>query len=331
MSFVRNIALLVFDGVQILDVSGPASVFAAANLAAGKAFYKVHILTAEGGPVQSSSAIALATSALKNVPPRTVDTMLIAGGELDRLVPFMANPDVRNWVVKASSRARRIGSVCTGVFALGHFGLINGKRVATHWASCADLARRYPDTRVDSDAMYVVDGQLWTSAGVTTGIDMCLDMVASDLGNSISNTIAKHLVIYARRPGYQSQFSPLLSAQTHADTPFSELIDWMRAHLTEALNVPRLAARCVLSERSFYRKFTDSTGFTPAHFVEILRLDQARHYLAAGISLKEIATKTGYSSAGQLSKAFDRRFGMTPMLFREMYADPNNANQGFDN
>lgn len=179
--------------------------------------------------------------------------------------------------------------------------------------------------------MYVVDGKMCTSAGVTTGIDMCLEMVASDLGDSISNTIAKHLVMYAQRPGHQSQFSPLLSAQAHAEAPFSELINWMGTHLTEVLDVPRLASRCALSERSFYRKFPHSTGVTPAHFVETLRLDQARTYLSVGLSLKKTAIQSGYSSAAQLSKAFHRRFGMTPILFREIHAKPNRADNISEN
>lgn len=327
MSYPLNIALIVFDGVQILDVTGPASVFAAANSAIGDTFYKVNILSAEGGLVQSSSAIVLPTYPLNSLAPQTVDTILIAGAELEFILPFTANTAIENWMLKASSLARRVGSVCTGAFALGHFGLINGKRVTTHWASCAELSLRYPEALVNPNAMYVVDENVWTSAGVTTGIDMCLEMVASDLGNNISNTIAKHLVMYARRPGYQSQFSPLLSAQAQAKAPFSELINWIGTHLTETLDVPRLASRCALSERSFYRKFTDSIGITPALFVENLRLDQARIYLSAGLSLKETAAKCGYSNAAHFSKAFARRFGMTPTLFRGMHAEPITSNK----
>ena len=288
-------------------------------MATQKCFYRVHVVSAKGGDVRSSSAVTVATRALKLVSPRTIDTLLIAGGEAEGLRSVAASKPVRKWVLQASARSRRFGSVCTGAFILGHFGLIAGKRIATHWAACSELARRYPDAHVDSNALYIADGRLWTSAGVTTGIDMCLEMVALDLGNAIANAIAKRLVLYARRPGYQSQFSPMLTAQTHADAPFADLIQWIREHLPEVMDVPRLAARVAMSDRTFHRKFTSCIGETPAHFVETLRLDQARHLLGAGMPLKEIAAKTGYSTAAQLSKAFDRRFAMSPALFRKMH------------
>jgi transcriptional regulator GlxA family with amidase domain len=183
------------------------------------------------------------------------------------------------------------------------------------------LSKRHPTIQVDSNALFVQDGQVWTSAGVTTGIDMCLEIVSNDLGADIANAIAKRLVLYARRPGYQSQFSPILRAQTRADAPFATLIQWMQERLADTLDVPTLAAQAAMSERSFHRKFTHSLGVTPAHFVETLRLDQARLLLATGISLKEVAAKTGYTSAPQLSKAFERRFGMSPLLFREMHGN----------
>lgn len=315
------VAILAFDGVQVLDVTGPAAVFAAANDAARKMFYRVHILSPDGGNVQSNSAIRLATDALDSLAPHKVDVWLIAGGDDKGLARFAADERVREWTLKASKKARRYGSICTGAFALAEFGLVGGKRVATHWQGCSELAGRYPEVQVDSNALYVEDGRVWTSAGVTTGIDMSLAMVARDLGNPIANAIAKRLVLYARRPGYQSQFSPVLTAQARADDPFADLINWMKEHLSDRLDVPTLAAKAAMSDRSFYRKFTTLIGETPAHFVETLRLDQARNLLSTGISLKEIAAKTGYASAGQLSKAFDRRFGMAPMFFREMHIE----------
>jgi transcriptional regulator GlxA family with amidase domain len=216
-------------------------------------------------------------------------------------------------------RTNRFGSVCTGAFMLAQAGLLDGKRVATHWASCARLAERFPALSVDAEALYVVDGKVWTSAGVTTGIDMALALVEADLGAATANLIARHFVLYARRPGYQSQFSPLLQAQTAAEAPFAALIDWMQAHLDEPLDVPALARRAGLTERSFYRKFTDATGKTPAHFVEALRLDAARTLLAQGLPLKAIAGRVGLTSSARLGAAFERRFGMAPSLFREMH------------
>jgi transcriptional regulator GlxA family with amidase domain len=314
-----NVAVLTFDRCQVLDVTGPAMVFEAGNDALGTQHYRVHILSAEGGTVQTSSAVALMTKALRDLPPKSVDTLLIAGGDEAGLQAMAQDESVRQWVVKAARAARRHGSICTGAFALAHFGLLAGKRVATHWSACGELARRCPEVVVDTSALFVNDGPLWTSAGVTTGIDMSLEMVAADLGKAVAHTIAKRLVLYARRPGYQSQFSPMLDAQSHADAPFSALIHWMRENLIQRLDVPSLAERSAMSERTFLRKFTASMGQTPAHFVETLRMDQARDLLATPMSLKEIAARTGYSTGAQLSKAFDRRFGMAPLLFRELH------------
>jgi len=313
------IGLLTFDGIQILDVTGPASVFAAANDAVGKKYYDVHILSAKGGDIRSNSAVTIATEAIKIASTDSFDTLLIVGGDDEGIRRLTADKHVKRWANAVCAKAQRFGSICTGAFALAEFGLIGGKRVATHWSGCAELSRLYPGIDVDSNALFVQDGNIWTSAGVTTGIDMCLELVSQDLGNAVANAIARRLVLYARRPGYQSQFSAILSAQAHADAPFSQLINWMRDHLDEVLDVPRLAARVAMSDRSFHRKFTGSTGETPARFVEILRLDQTRLLLATGLSLKEIAAKTGYTSAAQLSKAFERRFGMSPLLFKEMH------------
>jgi transcriptional regulator GlxA family with amidase domain len=317
MTTPRNIAILCFDGIQILDVTGPAAVFGAANDAAGCAFYAVHVLSADGGLVHSNSAIALATQPMSTVAAQSIDTLLISGGSDQGLERFVANATVKAWVLQTSRHCRRLGSICSGAFVLGQFGLIDGRRVATHWSSCAELAERYPSVTVDPNALYIQDGNVWTSAGVTTGIDMCLELVAADLGNSIANAIAKRLVLYARRPGFQSQMSPMLSAQSHADPEFSQLIDWIREHLAEPLNVARLAAQVAMSERNFHRKFTDAVGETPAHFIETLRLDQARHLLATGMSHKSIAAHTGYAGPAHLAKAFERRVGMTLTLFKE--------------
>jgi transcriptional regulator GlxA family with amidase domain len=314
-----NVAILAFPRCQVLDVTGPAMVFAAGNDASEKAHYNVCILSPEGGTIRTSSAVSLVTKPLRELSPRSIDTLLIAGGDESGLEMLVADRSVRKWTVQVSTKARRYGSICTGAFALAHFDLLVGKRVATHWSACSALAELCPAAHVDTKALFVNDGRLWTSAGVTTGIDMSLALVASDLGDAVANTIAKRLVLYARRPGYQSQFSPVLSAQSHADAPFANLIDWIRENLAKSLDVPLLAARIPMSERTFLRNFTRSIGVTPARFVETLRLDQTRVYLATDMSLKEIATKVGYLTGAQLSKAFDRRFGMTPLQFRELH------------
>lgn len=319
MSKPLTLAMLVFPGCQVLDVTGPASVFESSNDISGETHYTVHILSADGGAVPTNGAIGLMTKSIKELPPRSIDTLLIPGGDETGLQTLAADESVREWVVQVSTKARRYGSICTGTFALAYLDLLSGKRVATHWSACSALAELCPDTQVDANALFVNDGRLWTSAGVTTGIDMSLAMVAADLGDDMANAIAKRLVLYLRRPGYQSQFSPVLNAQSHADAPFADLIDWIRENLSARLEVPRLAARVSMSERTFVRNFTSSIGVTPARFVETLRLDQTRIYLASDMSLKEIAAKVGYPTGAQLSKAFGRRFGVTPLLFRELH------------
>lgn len=315
----RHIAIIAFDGVQILDVTGPAGVFASANEAAGRECYRVHILSPGGGVVTGGSGVKLLTDAAADVDPASFDTVLVGGGSKRGLVALCADAAFGRWLAQACAPARRYGSVCSGSFALAHFGLVTNQRVATHWEGTALLARYYPALRVDADALYVEDGRVWTSAGVTTGIDMCLALVARDLGEAVANAVAKTLVVYARRPGYQSQFSPVLDAQARATGGFSALIDWIGAHLHEVLSIARLAERASMSPRSLHRKFTEATGETPARFIETMRLDRARQLLVSGCPLKDIAARTGYGTAGQLSKAFVRRFGVSPALFRDMH------------
>jgi transcriptional regulator GlxA family with amidase domain len=310
----HRVVILAYEGCQLLDVTGPAAVFGAANESRAQPFYDLSIVSPDGGAVTSNAGVAIQSRKIGGQP----DTLLVAGGSRG-LKAAMTRDDLRRWLRTVAPKARRFGSVCTGAFLLAAAGLLDGKRVATHWASCERLARKFPALEVDADSLYVVDGKIWTSAGVTTGIDMSLALVEADLGAATANLIARHFVLYARRPGYQSQFSPLLQAQTAAEAPFAALIDWMQENLDQPLDVPTLAVRAGLTERSFYRKFTEATGKTPAHFVEGLRLDAARTLLTKGLPIKTIAGKVGLNSPARFGQAFERRFGMAPSLFREMH------------
>ena len=315
MSRPHRIAILAYEGCQLLDVTGPAAVFGAINEALKRSVYDLRIVSPDGGAVASNSGVALMSGKLGGQP----DTLLVAGGSRG-LRAIIAHEEARRWACRVAPRTRRYGSVCSGALVLAAWGLLDDRRVATHWASCERLARLHPRVSVDPESLYVVDGKVWTSAGVTTGIDMALAIVEADHGAALANEIARHFVLYARRPGYQSQFSPVLQAQVAADAPFATLIDWMQHRLDKPLDVPELARRAGLSERSFYRKFTQATGKTPAHFVETLRLDAARTLMAKGLPLKSIAAKVGLRSSARLGQAFERRFGMAPSLFREMHA-----------
>jgi transcriptional regulator GlxA family with amidase domain len=318
------IAFLAYPGFQLLDVVGPAAVFDEANhvLVRQNAapFYRVEILSAAGGAVTSSSGIQVQTRALARLSPSAVGTLLISGAHEKSLLPAMSDPVVRRWIPRFVKRSKRFGSVCSGTFVLASLGLLNGRRVATHWNACDPLAKAYPDLNVDRDVLYVADGKVWTSAGVTTGIDMALSMVTRDLDASVAHAVARQLVLYARRPGYQSQFSPLLRAQLSDDDPFARLIAWMQVNLDENMDVPSLAARVGLTERTFYRRFIAVIGESPARFVESVRLDAARALLSQGRQLKAVAAEVGLPPA-RLRAAFDRRFGLAPRLFRAIHAE----------
>ena len=322
---MHHVAFVVYPGFELLDVSGAASVFNGANRALrqqGKpAFYKVVVASAEGGGVESSGGVALETRPIAELRSGQADTVLIVGAEREPLLQAVADPALRAALPRLAGEAERFGSVCTGGFVLAALGLLDGRRIATHWDSCKPLAKAFPKVTVDPDALYVVDGRLWTSAGVTTGIDMALAMVARDLDATIAGEVAKRLVLYARRPGYQSQFSPVLQAQVKGDSPFADLIGWIQSNLDAPLDVPSLADRAGLSERTFHRRFVAATGQTPARFVETARLDAARMLLSRGLSLKMVAAKVGLSPASRLSDAFERRFGVAPRLFRDMHAE----------
>lgn len=321
---MHRIALVVYPGFELLDVSGPASVFNGANRTmqsrGGSAFYDITLLSADGGVIPSSSGVALDTQQIAGVRPGQVQTVLIAGAEREHLLPAMAHPQLRKTLPALTRKAERFGSVCTGGFVLAALGLLDGRRVATHWDSHKPLSEHFRNVTVDPEALYVVDGCLWTSAGVTTGIDMALAMVALDIDASVAGDVAKRLILYARRPGYQSQFSPLLQAQVKSDSPFADLIEWMQSHLDDPLDVSALAARVGMTERTFHRKFVAATGTTPARFVESIRLDAARLLLSRGLSLKAVAARVGLFPATRLADVFERRFGVAPRLYRDMHS-----------
>lgn len=322
---MHQVAFVVYPGFELLDVSGPTSVFSGANRALGRrgkpAFYKVGLASAEGGAIESSSGVAVETAAIAGLRPGDVQTVLVAGAEREPLLLAVADPGLRTAIPGLVTEAERFGSVCSGGFLLAALGLLDGRRVATHWDSCRPFAAAFPKVTVDADALYVVDGHLWTSAGVTTGIDMALAMVAQDLDAALAGEVAKRLILYARRPGYQSQFSPILQAQVKGDSPFADVIGWMQQNLSAPLDVSSLAARAGMTERTFHRKFVAATGQTPARFVETARLDAARMLLSRGLSLKTVAAQVGLFPPARLAEVFERRFGVAPRLFRDMHAE----------
>ena len=316
MQSPRTIALLVFEGAQILNITGSAAVFAAANNVAGQPVYRIHILSPTGGPIESMSAITISTDSISTLDPDSVDTVIFTGSGDHAAADAFEHAAMREWALRAVAACRRFGSSSApATEALGRLGVLDGARVTAHWSACASLAREIPGISVVADAIYIEHGRLWTSAGVSTGIDMTLQMVARDLGESVANEIARRLVLETRRPGYQTQVSGVVAALKKADKDFSELIGWIKAHLSQPMSVESLAARAMMSPRNFQRKFNACLGQPPARFVETLRLQHAHGLLSSGLSAKIIADTCGYPNPQQLAKAFQRRYGSTPARF----------------
>lgn len=313
------VALFAFHGFQLLDVTGPATVFGLANTLGDNEAYRVLVLSPDGGLVTSTCGVALHSLAISKVRPRDVDTLLVAGGRTVAMQRAAKHPASRRWIPNCISTSDRFGSVCSGALLLAEFGALGNSRVATHWASCDTLVAKFPSIVVDANSLFVVDGKLWTSAGVSTGIDMALAMVEQDIGRLPADRIAKFMVLYSRRPGYQSQFSDLLKSQISSASEFRDLIAWIQERLARRLDVSTLAAKAGFSERTFYRKFQAETGRTPAKFVEMLRLDAARSLLSTRLSLKTIAARTGMGTSARLTVSFERRFGVSPTIFRRLH------------
>jgi len=308
----RRIAVLALPGLQTLDVAGPVEVLHAAG------GYEVEVVAPGGGPVATSSGLALGAAPLpgETDPTHPLDTLIVAGGEGTRA----PGADTLAYVRAAAPRARRVASVCTGAFVLAAAGLLDGRRATTHWAWCDALARRHPAVTVDPEPIWVRDGDVWTSAGVTAGIDLALALVADDLGADAALRVARELVVFLQRPGGQAQFSAGLAARPAARLPLRELQGWIADHLGEDLGVARLAERAQMSERSFQRAFRRETRTTPAAYVEGLRVERACMVLeSTATPVDAVARQCGFGSVETMRRAFHRRLGVGPAAYRSRF------------
>lgn len=312
----RVVALVVFPGVQLLDVAGPGDVFSMAEQFSVDACFDVVLVSASGGLIETTSGMEINTRSIRQMAAEGIDTLILAGGSQQGLVAAINDKELSAWVCRAAVSARRFGSVCAGSFALAQWGLLDARKATTHWSVSALLGRLHPQTAVEADAIYVRDGHIWTSGGVTSGIDMCLAMVEEDLGLWVAARIAKQMILPLRRLGNQSQFSSILEAQAGR---YAALVDWMRTHIREAISINMLAEHVGESVRSFHRHFQAETGQSPAAFIEALRLQLAREQLDAGESLKAAARHAGFTSEQHLSKVFLRRSGMTAAQYRSTH------------
>ena len=316
----RRIEVLAFPDVQLLDVAGPLQVFATANdierMAGRSALYEP-VTVADGALTLSSAGLGLATRPLPASPRPAVDTLIVAGG----WGVHSACQDKRlvGWIKARARTARRVASVCSGAFLLATAGLLDGRRAATHWSRCGEFAQRFPKVKLEPDPIFVQDGKVWTSAGITAGIDLALALVEEDQGHELALAVARQLVVFLKRPGGQAQFSAALALQ-HGNRRFERLHAWITDHLTSDLSVAALADASGMSERSFVRHYRQATGATPARAVEQLRVEAARRALEGGLPVKRAAQRCGFGSEETMRRSFLRHLGASPQAYRERFA-----------
>lgn len=304
----HHLAIIVFPGFQLLDAAGPIAAFEIAERFRPGA-YSATVLAPGGGAIESSSGVAFAAEPLDAGP---YDTVLVSGGDGTRDLHALA--EIVAWLKKTPTP--RVTSVCSGAYLLAEAGLLDGRRCTTHWGRTDDFSRRYPKVKLDADRIFIRDGHVWTSAGITAGIDLALALVEEDLGVEVARRTAQQLVVHQRRPGGQSQFSALIDLGGRTGR-FGELMDWMRANLARPLTVDELAEKACMSPRNFARAFAAETGTTPAKAVERLRLEAARTEVEAGRApIDRVAELVGFGDPERMRRAFLRAFGQPPQALR---------------
>lgn len=319
----RRIGVVLYEGVTALDVVGPADAFACATLparsrsrAAEAAYEVVTIGVKRGTCVCESGMVVRPSHAMADAP--ALDTLIVPGGR--GLREPSVNRHVADWIRARARRTRRIASVCTGIYGLAPTGLLDGRRVTTHWRHADDVAARFPELRVEPDAIFVKDGSFYTSAGVTAGIDLALALIEEDLGAAASLAVARELVVYVRRSGGQAQFSEPLQFQSHAPDRFSDLLGYIAGHLDQDLSVEALARRMAISPRQLSRQCKQALGSSPGAIAERMRLDEAKErLLRRGTTVESVALSVGFRTADVFRRAFERRFGLTPTAYRSHF------------
>lgn len=314
-----TIEFVIYPGTLGLDITGPLEVFhTASSVVSNKSYekqgYRTRFVAVEKGPIRLSSGLEIVADGSFDEKEHA-DILLIPGGtNIDNVIN---NQEFMNYIRERSKKVTRIISVCKGAFILAAAGLLEGKEATTHWMSVGQLTQAYPGVKVKPDAIYTHDGNIYTSAGVTAGIDLALAVVEEDFGESVAMNVSKILVLYYRRPGSQSQFSAWLKAQEAAGKSFSKLHHWLVRNLDKRITVEQMAEYTIMSDRNFVRVFKQKTGMTPTKYLEILRLDRAREIMAAGDeSLERIAIMCGFGLEERLRRAFLRHFGETPSQYR---------------
>jgi len=315
---MRHIEILAYPDVQLLDVSGPLQVFASANdfrtQAGEPAPYEVTVVAASPR-IRTSAGLVLEAAALPAHGPG-IDTLIVPGGW--GVNAACEAPELIDWVTGRSRDATRTASVCSGAMLLATAGLLDGRRAVTHWGRCAEFARRFPAVRLEPDPIFIRDGNVWTSAGVTAGIDLALSFVEADLGRRVALAVARELVVFLKRPGGQAQFSQTLKLQL-GDERFDRLHGWIQDNLDGDLSLPNLAERANMSPRSFSRHYREATGRTPARAIEEIRIEAARRMLERGQAVNQTARRCGFGSEETMRRGFLRVLGTNPRDYRERF------------
>jgi transcriptional regulator GlxA family with amidase domain len=322
----RLVVVLAFEAAQLLDVAGPLQTFASANEIAKDARgapYRLAVAARRGGVISTSSGLPLVTVSIAGLRGAPIDTLIVPGGP--GVHQALKDSRLIAWVRGQAAAARRIASVCTGAFLLAQTGLLAGRRATTHWKSCSRLQDSHPDIEVDPNPIYIREGRIWTSAGVTAGIDLSLALIEEDLGRTLAMQVARHLVVFLKRPGGQSQFSAPLAAQAaaadgNAPNQFAPLHGWIAAHVAGDLRVERLAQQAGMSPRTFARVYAATMGTTPARMVEKIRVEAVRRALEeTEMPIKQIASACGFGAEERLRRAFARQVGTTPAEYRRRF------------
>jgi transcriptional regulator GlxA family with amidase domain len=323
---VRPVSLVAFPGAEILDITGPLDVFALANLGLQrdgmitKPTYPIEVLAKKPGPIETACGLKIIADRAYSDVTEGIDTLLIAGApDVDNSV--LGDPGLMEWVRNISPRVRRVASVCTGAFLLAESGLLDARRATSHWAFCKRLAHDYPAVRVEPDQIFIRDGTISTSGGITSGIDLALALLEEDWGRQVSLLTAQYLVMFVKRPGGQSQFSAYLATEASGHRDLRELQAWIMEHPAEDLRVEILADRMGMSPRNFARMFLSETRMTPAKFVEMARIDAARqHLLNSELPVDAVADKSGFRDPEQMRRAFLRLLGVNPHDYRARFS-----------
>lgn len=294
------------------------SVFATANVLAKASLYELETVSIEPGQVRSSAGLLMFASDLCKICVDSRTTILVVGADSAALLKASRDTRFSKWLAENAPRAERFGSICSGAFLLESAGLLDNKVVSTHWAGCEALHLQNDRVTVLADALYHVDGKCWTSAGVTTGIDMALEMLRRDHNKALMQSVAKYLVVYAHRPGKQSQFAQLQDMKPNEEGLFSELVAWLRKDVVRPIKVSEMADFMCMSERSFQRKFTEGFSISPSRFFERMRMEYARDFLLPQLSVDMSARALGYRSVAAFRKSFEKHFGLKPSTIKQL-------------